>query len=156
MKLLLLLFAIEHLIFCIPIFILSNSIAKRNEFLDENFSPVDEEHQATLTAYSLSVVGPILFIVVPLIQFWSVRKVITSILNIVTFYLNCLISSIQTVVIISCILNCNSSFDEFTPPYIDDCLKKVRTQNPFRLIVLGKLNKHKNIFKFVKLFKANV
>ncbi len=35
MKMLLLLFALEHFIFCIPLFILSSNISKRNAYLNE-------------------------------------------------------------------------------------------------------------------------
>jgi hypothetical protein len=69
MKLLLILFSVENLLCCIPLFILSVNIGKRNSFLTQNFPPIEEENQATITAYSLSIVCPIVYAFAPILQF---------------------------------------------------------------------------------------
>jgi len=45
MKILVALFAVEHLFMCIPMFLLYDSILERNKFLDEYFPQVAEELQ---------------------------------------------------------------------------------------------------------------
>ncbi len=47
MKLTLALFAIENVILCTPIFLLTYSISVRNQYLDEYFPQVDEEKYST-------------------------------------------------------------------------------------------------------------
>ncbi len=51
MKCLLFLFALENVLLCTPLFILSSMIAKRNLYLDEYFPQVLEESQATVLVY---------------------------------------------------------------------------------------------------------
>jgi len=69
MKVLLALFAIEHLVMCIPIWILSYNIYNRNLFLDEFFPQLPEEQWSTTLAYAMSIICPILFLIVPFIQY---------------------------------------------------------------------------------------
>ena len=47
MKLLLAIFACEHILMCIPLFMLTYSISVRNRYLDEYFPQVDEEKHST-------------------------------------------------------------------------------------------------------------
>jgi len=70
MQVMLALFSFQHLICCIPLFILSENIKKRNEYLNKNFPPLFEENQATKIAYSLSIICPIIYMSAPFIQFW--------------------------------------------------------------------------------------
>ena len=69
MKVLLGLFACEHIILCFPIWILSYNIYKRNLYLDSFFPQVQEEHWSTTLAYSLSVLCPIAYMIVPFFQY---------------------------------------------------------------------------------------
>jgi len=70
MKVLLILFTIEHVILCIPMFILSFNIYQRNDYLYNvyPFPPLPSEERATLTAYSLAIISPILFVAIPFLQ----------------------------------------------------------------------------------------
>jgi hypothetical protein len=70
MQVMLALFTLENLTCCIPLFILSGNIRKRNEYLNQNFPPLYEENQATKIAYSLSIICPIIYIAAPFIQYW--------------------------------------------------------------------------------------
>ena len=67
---LLIIFTLEHLVCCIPIFILSVNIAKRNQYLDKYFPQLIEERNATQTAFCLASISPVIFILAPFIQFW--------------------------------------------------------------------------------------
>ena len=69
MRAMLVLFAAEHLLMCVPIWILSYNIYKRNIYLDEYFPQLDEEIWSTKLAYSLSVTSPFIFIFVPFAQY---------------------------------------------------------------------------------------
>jgi hypothetical protein len=69
MKTLLMLFSLEHILMCIPIWILNFNINKRNIYLDEFFPRVFEEQRATTVAYTLSIVCPIIFAVAPFLQY---------------------------------------------------------------------------------------
>ena len=68
-KLLLFVFAFEHFMMCIPLWILSFNISTRNEFLNQFFPQVIEEQRATVKAFTLSIVCPILYFLIPFIQF---------------------------------------------------------------------------------------
>ncbi len=68
-KALLALFTAEHILMCIPLWILSFNIYKRNIFLDQFFPQVEEEKRATSLAYSLSLVFPLIFLALPLLQY---------------------------------------------------------------------------------------
>ncbi len=54
MKMLLLLFAIEHFIFCIPLFVLSFNISKRNEYLSQDF-PLRKLYFKTYDNFSIKL-----------------------------------------------------------------------------------------------------
>ena len=69
MRVMVVLFAAEHLLMCVPIWILSYNIYKRNIYLDEYFPQLDEEIWSTKLAYSLSIISPIIFILVPFAQY---------------------------------------------------------------------------------------
>ena len=69
MKILLGLFSLEHIMLCIPMWILSYNISKRNIFLDEFFPQVVEEQRATFLANSLSIICPIVYVIVPFFQY---------------------------------------------------------------------------------------
>ena len=69
MKALLVLFVAEHLLMCVPIWILSYNIYQRNIYLDEYFPQLDEEIWSTTLAYTLSTVSPIILIIVPFVQY---------------------------------------------------------------------------------------
>lgn len=58
MKILVALFAVEHLILCTPIFILYSKILERNIYLDELFPLVSEEEQSTRWVYFIEIVKP--------------------------------------------------------------------------------------------------
>ena len=70
MKALLIIFAVENMFLCVPIMMLSFKIYERNQYLDEFFPQLDEEIWSTKLAYSLSVVGPLFFLVIPFFQYW--------------------------------------------------------------------------------------
>ena len=70
MKALLIIFAVENVFLCVPIMMLSFKIYERNQYLDEFFPQLDEEIWSTKLAYSLSVVGPLFFLVIPFFQYW--------------------------------------------------------------------------------------
>jgi len=70
MKALLIFFAIEHIIMCFPIFILSINIYKRNEYLSEYFQLLPEEQHSTTLAYSFATLVPITFLLAPFLQYW--------------------------------------------------------------------------------------
>jgi len=70
LKALLALFAMEHIILCVPIWILSYNIYSRNQFLEEFFPQVQEEQWSTLLAYTLSIVCPIVYLlIIPFLQY---------------------------------------------------------------------------------------
>jgi hypothetical protein len=69
-KLLVGLFAVENLILCIPMFILSSNIGQRNSEMEEFFPQVIEEKVSTRVAYTLSVVFPIFYSVLPFLQYY--------------------------------------------------------------------------------------
>jgi hypothetical protein len=69
----LLLFTIEHILMCIPVVILSINISKRNHYLEEFFSILPEEQNSTTLAYTLASMGPVVFTVMPFIQYWLFR-----------------------------------------------------------------------------------
>jgi hypothetical protein len=71
MKLLLTLFAIENVSFCIPLFIMSGKIP--NDFkppYDFSFNIDRSKDLATAVAYALSVVCPFFYMMAPFLQFW--------------------------------------------------------------------------------------
>ena len=70
MKVLLTLFAVENILLCTPMIMLSVKIYERNKYLDEFFPQLDEEIWSTKLAYSLSAVCPIFFCVTPFFQYW--------------------------------------------------------------------------------------
>jgi len=69
MKILLGLFSLEHILLCVPMWILSYNISQRNIFLDEFFPQVVEEQKATYLANTLSIMCPIVFVIVPFLQY---------------------------------------------------------------------------------------
>jgi hypothetical protein len=69
MKILLLLFALENVLLCIPMFILSWTIAERNLFLDQYFPQVTEESYSTFFVHTVSAILPFLFICLPFAQY---------------------------------------------------------------------------------------
>jgi hypothetical protein len=69
MKALLALFTVEHILMCVPMWILSFNIYKRNIFLDNSFPQVLEEKTATSLAYTLAVICPLLYLFIPCLQF---------------------------------------------------------------------------------------
>ena len=91
MKLLISLFAIEHFLACVPLFILTLNIRERNIFLDEYFPQVVKEQISTKVAHSLSIIFPIFYLTLPFLQYqvflayhkyghpWS--RILTSQLN---------------------------------------------------------------------------
>jgi hypothetical protein len=70
MKILLLLFALENFLLCIPMFILSWTIAERNLFLDQYFPQVAEEIYCTRLVHSVSVILPVLFFCLSFVQYF--------------------------------------------------------------------------------------
>ena len=69
MKVLLILFAIENIAMCTPLFLLAHSIIKRNQYLDEFFPQLEEEKYATHLSFALCVVCPIIYGTVPFLQY---------------------------------------------------------------------------------------
>jgi len=69
MRNLVILFAAEHLLMCIPIWILSYNIYYRNIYLDEFFPQLDEEIWSTKLSYILSIAGPVIFLLIPFVQY---------------------------------------------------------------------------------------
>ena len=69
MKMMLLLFALEHLFLCFPILILCFNIFRRNSYLDEFFPQVNEERRSTYLAYSLLMTCPLVFVVLQILQY---------------------------------------------------------------------------------------
>jgi len=69
MKLMSALFALEHLILCGPIFILTSKILERNSVMDGYFPLVLEEQDSTTMALKLSIAFPIFYILLPVIQY---------------------------------------------------------------------------------------
>jgi len=69
MKCLLVLFTTEHILMCIPMWILSYSIATRNIYLSKYFSIIEEEMGATNLAYTLSACCPVFFIATSCAQY---------------------------------------------------------------------------------------
>jgi len=69
MKLLLLLFSFEHLFLCFPIFVLSYNITNRNIFLNQFFTILPDEAYSTAVAYTIAVIMPIIFAILPFIQY---------------------------------------------------------------------------------------
>ncbi len=69
MKILLLLFSLENVLLCIPMFILSWTIAERNFFLDQYFPQVTEESYSTFFVHNVSAILPFLFICLPFAQY---------------------------------------------------------------------------------------
>ncbi len=69
MKILFALFTFEHIMLCIPLWILSYKISLRNNYLDDTFPQVIEEQRSTTLAYWLSVVFPTIYILIPFIQY---------------------------------------------------------------------------------------
>ena len=66
----LILFLLEDLVMCTPIWILSYNIYQRNTYLyKEDFPLLEEEKWSTKLAYTLSFVSPVVFIIFPLIQY---------------------------------------------------------------------------------------
>ena len=70
MKALLTLFAVENILLCTPLMMLSYKIYERNKYLDEFFPQLDEEIWSTRLAYCLSALCPILFCAIPFLQYW--------------------------------------------------------------------------------------
>ena len=69
-KLLVALFAVEHLVLCVPMFILSSNIGRRNSKMENFFPQVMEEKTSTSVAYSLSVFFPIFYCLLPFAQYY--------------------------------------------------------------------------------------
>jgi hypothetical protein len=69
MKMMLLLFAVEHLLLCFPVSILCFNIYLRNSYLDEFFPQVTEERRSTIFAYSLLMTCPVVFILLHILQY---------------------------------------------------------------------------------------
>jgi hypothetical protein len=70
MKALLVLFTLENILLCLPMFILTISIVDRNRVLVEGgFKLMQEEVDATVLAFSLSFILPIVFAILPLTQY---------------------------------------------------------------------------------------
>ena len=67
---LLILFTLENFFLSVPIMLLSIKIYERNKYLDEFFPQLDEEIWSTKLAYGLSAACPVLFILIPLLQYW--------------------------------------------------------------------------------------
>jgi len=70
MRSLLLLFSIENIILLIPIFILNHKIRIRNNYLDQKFPQIQEEQFSTDRVFFLSIVMPVVYIVIPFIQYF--------------------------------------------------------------------------------------
>ena len=70
LKALLMLFTLENVFMCTPIWILSYNIYQRNIFLDKFFAQLDEEIWSTKLSFALSLTCPIVFITSPFVQFW--------------------------------------------------------------------------------------
>ena len=68
---LLLLFAFEHLLMCIPMWVLAWNVTSRNAFLDDKFPQLPEELVSTANVICLSIVPPIIFVVAPFLQ-WTI------------------------------------------------------------------------------------
>ena len=69
MKLLLFVFTVEHLLLTGPIFVLAYNISKRDRYLNEYFPPISEEKTSTRIVYSVCLVAPIFFAVLPFLQY---------------------------------------------------------------------------------------
>jgi hypothetical protein len=69
MKSLILLFTVEHILMCIPLWILSYSISVRNQYLAQYFPMLEEEKNATELGYTLSVLCPLVFAAFGYFQF---------------------------------------------------------------------------------------
>ncbi len=69
MKYLLIVFTLEHIFMCIPIWILSYNITIRNIYLNEYFPMLEEELFSTKLAYILSAICPVLFIATSFAQY---------------------------------------------------------------------------------------
>ena len=69
MKLLIFLFTVEHILMCLPLWILSYGITLRNDYLTQYFPMIEEERNATALAHTLSVVCPFFFAAVGWFQF---------------------------------------------------------------------------------------
>ncbi len=70
MKALLVLFTLENILLCLPMFILTKSIVTRNRVLVEGgFKLMQEEVDATVLAFSLSFILSIVFAILPFIQY---------------------------------------------------------------------------------------
>ena len=70
MKALLVLFTLENLAMCFPLFVLSYSIYQRNDYLSNSFpyGPVGPELRATKITFTLAVLGPLIYLAVPVLQ----------------------------------------------------------------------------------------
>jgi len=68
-KYLLLLFSVEHILMCIPVWILSYNIQERNYLLEKDFKILPEEHHSTIVASTMSILGPVFFIIIPFLQY---------------------------------------------------------------------------------------
>jgi hypothetical protein len=74
MKMLLWLFTLEHIAFCIPVQILCFKIYRRNQYLNEYFPPLAEESHAAVVAYTLAAAFPVVFALLPFLQFLLFKK----------------------------------------------------------------------------------
>jgi len=68
------LFATEHVLMCIPVWILSYNISRRNLVIHENFKIHPAEELSTTVAYTMSVVGPIFFTLTAIFQYRLFEK----------------------------------------------------------------------------------
>ena len=77
MKALLVLFTLENLAMCFPLFVLSYSIYQRNDYLSNSFpyGPVGPELRATKITFTLVVLGPLIYLAVPVIQVRAITSV---------------------------------------------------------------------------------
>ena len=69
MKYQIFLFTTEHMLMCIPVWILSYSITMRNSYLTKFFPLLEEEWATTKLAYALSALCPIFFILLSCAQY---------------------------------------------------------------------------------------
>ncbi len=68
-KCLLALFAIEHIFMCIPVWILSYNIKERNYVLANSFKILPDEDFSTRVAYTIAILGPVMFCIIPFLQY---------------------------------------------------------------------------------------
>ena len=70
MKALLILFTLENLAMCFPLFVLSYTTYSRNDYLSNTFpyGPIGPEIRATKITYTLAILGPTVFLAVPILQ----------------------------------------------------------------------------------------